>query len=328
MPASLALSEELSALLKGVLPRANRFLVPDTGPTPRFLRIETAGKRLFAKVVPVAALATEAAAAAIAEAVAGSGICAPVRHCVEPVVWRDGLALLIFEHIDSGVVLSSVRESGRLGQEIVNLHAALRVLPPSIQTASAERSRGRISWLLGLNHDLDRCAALLDRRGASWAARELRGWPSHPWDTLSKLPMQVIHGDLNAGNLLRRSGDGRFVFLDFEEATRQVLPPVLDIAFAFERTQMPAETESCSVVDVLAALLEGYRARAGVVAFQHAVTGFRAALRWHMLTPMTILMELPEQEWTGAEWQKFRELNSSHENHASAIDGLLQDLST
>ena len=73
-----------------------------------------------------------------------------------------------------------------------------------------------------------------------WATGELSPVRTHllQWleiDTfLNKGECQVIHNDLNAGNVLKDT-KGNVWFLDFEEARWSYLPPYFDIAKVIER---------------------------------------------------------------------------------------------
>ena len=52
---------------------------------------------------------------------------------------------------------------------------------------------------------------------------------------------QVIHGDLNYGNVLSHHDDGRVTFIDFEEASRSYFNPMIDVAMIIERFIIPSQ---------------------------------------------------------------------------------------
>ena len=53
---------------------------------------------------------------------------------------------------------------------------------------------------------------------------------------------QVIHGDLNYGNVLTRDDDHeKIIFIDFEEASRSYFSPMIDVAMVIERFIVPSQ---------------------------------------------------------------------------------------
>ena len=61
---------------------------------------------------------------------------------------------------------------------------------------------------------------------------------------------QVIHGDLNYGNVLSCHGnDGKIIFIDFEEASRSYFNPMIDVAMIIERFIIPSQNSPNKLLD-------------------------------------------------------------------------------
>jgi Ser/Thr protein kinase RdoA (MazF antagonist) len=117
-----------------------------------------------------------------------------------------------------------------LGSALAKLHTTLVNFPEAHKIARSQR---------GMRTRMQRRAKalLVDK---CWATGELSPVRTHllQWleidALLNKSECQVIHNDLNAGNVLQDT-KGNIWFLDFEEAIWSYLPPYFDIAKVIER---------------------------------------------------------------------------------------------
>jgi hypothetical protein len=112
---------------------------------------------------------------------------------------------------------------------------------------------------------------------------------------------QVIHGDLNPGNILCTK-HGQILFLDFEEAVNSFYPVWLDLAIFIERHFMVPERPLSECVP----FIEGYREVNGTLQFPRP-TCLADALTFATLRSIIILIssERVGRKWAGSEWKKF-----------------------
>ncbi|PJK31208.1 phosphotransferase enzyme family protein [Minwuia thermotolerans] len=292
----------------------------------RYFRLVGRTGACFVKAIPESAVSTGIAAEAIARGVRllGVGVCTMIVP--EPLRWTDGRWLFVYPWVEAATIPPEPDSLRRLGFRIAQLHGALRRIPSELRDDVASRSDERVRWLLAGNRDLSAFAERLHRLSMRWAADHVSSLSTHPWAVLSSLPQQVIHGDLNAGNVLwREDTEKEFVFLDFEEATRQYLPTAVDLALAFERIVLDVVSEASLCAQCLDALFNGYAVGEGEAAAAAAADGFRAALDWNLLTPLTILADFRAtgRDWPDEEWEKFHRLADMHVRFRPAMEATL-----
>ncbi|MBO6788927.1 MAG: phosphotransferase [Dinoroseobacter sp.] len=126
-------------------------------------------------------------------------------------------------------------------------------------------------------------------------------------DHLRRSP-QMIHGDLNYGNVLlaRRSGSP-VVFLDFEEAIEAHYSPLFDVAMVIERFILNASSDQDLL---LSAFREAYRkAGGGWFSTDAPLAGMLKGLALRALLILTASHTLGWAKWKEKEWLKFCELH-------------------
>ena len=108
---------------------------------------------------------------------------------------------------------------------------------------------------------------------------------------------QVIHGDLNYGNVLSHHDDGRVTFIDFEEASRSYFNPMIDVAMIIERFIIPSQN---SHDNLLGAFKKNYTAITGKW-FENSdqLAGLLRSLSARAL--LLLATEAIEEEWRNAE---------------------------
>lgn len=141
----------------------------------------------------------------------------------------------------------------RIGRAVAALHPALK------SHGDGAIVRQRAKDFLGYLETV--AARTVDRPAAGFphAARSclrarrqcLDAYPDHAG-------AQVLHGDLNYGNVLMRADDGKAVLLDFENVVRSYGPVELDLIFAMERLCFAPSTEPETSLQLATAFLAGY----------------------------------------------------------------------
>lgn len=185
---------------------------------------------LFVKIVPKRFASGLRRSGAISDYVYGCGLLTPACMFGFPKACIDGRVVFAYPFIEGNYLNNSLGELRALGGALARLHKALACFPDANKIARTHREmRARMRR---------KTRELLANQ--LWASGELSPVRAHllQWleidSILGKSGCQVIHNDLNAGNVLQDT-NGNVWFLDFEEARWSCLPPHFDIAKVIER---------------------------------------------------------------------------------------------
>jgi Ser/Thr protein kinase RdoA (MazF antagonist) len=138
--------------------------------------------------------------------------------------------ILAYFYIDGRFLKPNQDEMYLAGQNIGLLHNVLKKCPWSeiIISNTANKSAQLIQ-------KLNKCKSGIDvDEIPETVLKILLSVEPDVLEILSKSP-QIIHGDLNFGNILLRENDSKLVFLDFEDSSTGWHSPLLDVAFFIER---------------------------------------------------------------------------------------------
>lgn len=191
------------------------------------------------------------------------------------------------------------------GHALGSLHVALQdaEFPSSF-------AQERVNWLLQSWQELrqDDADGLLGcfHERFPWLKMALTEVSRGISDRFVSASRQLIHGDLNPGNLLCLPG--RIVmFIDFEEAVQSFLPTFFDLAMMIER-QLMTGAVGRDWQNGAAIIVEAYVARTGT-RLQYAECVFDARC-FSILRSLVILVtsERMGRPWPDSEWHKFDKL--------------------
>jgi hypothetical protein len=185
---------------------------------------------LFIKIVPKRFASGLQRSGGISNYVHDCGLWTPACRPGFPKVCIDGRMIFAYPFVDGSYLNNSMGDLSMLGSALARLHTALVSFPEAHKIAHSQRGmrtrmRRKARALL-----VDKC----------WVTGELFPVRTHllQWLEIDALfdkdECQVIHNDLNAGNVLQDT-KGNVWFLDFEEASWSYLPPYFDIAKVIER---------------------------------------------------------------------------------------------
>ena len=229
-PASI----DLLSILVGVFGTQGVFLAASGTSTAEisYCRMTDADRDvdLFIKIVPKRFASGLQRSGGISDYVHDCGLWTPACRPGFPKVCFDGRMIFAYPFVDGSYLNNSIGDLQMLGSALAKLHTTLVNFPEAHRIARAQRGmrtrmRRRARALL-----VDKC----------WATGELSPVRTHLLQWLENDPLldksecQIIHNDLNAGNVLQDT-KGNVWFLDFEEARWSYLPPYFDIAKVIER---------------------------------------------------------------------------------------------
>ncbi len=185
---------------------------------------------LFIKIMPKRFASALQQSGNISQYLKDSGLLTPSNTPGFPKLCLDGRVMFSYPFIDGKYLNKSIGNLPNLGRALANLHKTLANFPYAHKVSRKQRSiRG---------HMRRKAKELLGDK--NWASGNLLSIRTHilKWlevdSLLSKSLCQVIHNDLNAGNVLL-DNLGNIWFIDFEEARWSYLPYYFDIAKVIER---------------------------------------------------------------------------------------------
>jgi Ser/Thr protein kinase RdoA (MazF antagonist) len=306
-------SPDLSALLKASIPGiagVERLLTDaDAGADTRFFRAKrTSGAQLFLKVMSDVECESVAAAEGVLQGLPSGN--AAVRSCgIFRLADSSHRVAVAYPYVEARFLEGTPHDMRKLGRSIALLHGELRALPNrgGIRDCALQRARR-----------LDGRLAASDRHRASLAAVGIPPLAPCLVRRVEQAEAQPLHGDLNAGNILCETGDGRIRFLDFEDVRHSFGSALDDLALPLERFCLTIDDKD-RAVGTAVAVLTGY-----ADASNRRPCGRPGELKDALMAvnarAVALLME---QEGAGrsssTEWNKFGSLLRRHAERADVI---------
>lgn len=265
-------------------------------------RLDLEAQSLFLKVIPESYLDQQIEANRFAVFVQNAGVRSSTVISGYPKRIDDGMVVVAYDWIEGRCLEPSPLELEQFGRQLGRLHQVLGCYPGQKDVYSNTCDR-----MTALREVAERIISL--KRPDSPYLRRLCGlFEGNPF--LFKPfgePSQVLHGDLNVGNL--RWTESGVVFLDFEDAKHSWFPPRIDVAFALERLALFNESDDRRAFANAQALLRGYVDTFGCSPFTNA-GAFRVSLEWLSARSLCMLQhfEWEGTPWPESEWLKFGNL--------------------
>lgn len=264
-----------------------------------YYSFDQGGRCLFLKVIDSSFLEQQLQADKFSVFLQGCGLSTNPVVAGYPKDLGNGLSIVAHEWIDGEFLRPEAEELVCLGEQLGLLHKALATYPEaaSVKRRSDQRLQAlddvAKKILEAKRYDrpvLHKLAALLAEKPEMF-----KGFDEH---------CQVLHGDLNVGNILKTGS--RVVFLDFEDARQTWLPPRIDVAFALERLVLINEPDSDRAFVNACRMLEGYISTFGSSPFSKPGV-FKESLEWLSARSLCMLQnfEWNGSPWPQSEWDKF-----------------------
>ncbi len=267
---------------------------------------------LFLKVVPTDHLERQERANDIARHVASRGV--PTNEALDgfPVSLDDDHALFAFPFEEVRFADAGAADLFAVGAGLARLHRALADAPFADEVT--ERSQTRDVYLEELRQ------RVIEGHGLPLDILRI------VYRTSTRLPAgpkpQVIHGDLNAANVLFPVHGGPPMFVDLEDAAHSWHPPLVDVAMALERFVLVNADSGAEAVQKGQHLLAGYASVAPAGFPSDAYAPVLAALSVRALVLLSAL-EAAGRFVAPAEWDKFTFLADLAERSTSTLAGLV-----
>ncbi|WP_448546804.1 phosphotransferase [Thalassotalea fusca] len=247
-----------------------------------------------------------------------------------PIKFDDTVAsLLVYPLIKSRYIATTVEDYQLLGHELAVLHKTLAAYNESNQVK--ERSEQWMNSLLatGSRSNLEQLSHVLPKS----ALKYLLAIKASDFQILAFKP-QVIHADINFGNVLFANGIGgrsqdTLYFIDFEDSQSTFASPLQDIAFAIERLILqPNKGDWQKLNKHVSAFLNGYRAvhpslfidepENWLIEMLRAIS-YKSLLQLTQFVKNSGALVLPE------EWQKFVDHLNFIESNEQRINQLVNN---
>jgi len=127
---------------------------------------------------------------------------------------------------------------------------------------------------------------------------------------------QMIHGDLNVGNIIFNKDESDIVFIDFEDSASSWLSPIYDIAFIFQRFVLIDQIEN--KINLALSFITGYQSQNKIKVPYGTLFCILKMISIRSLLILSTL-EKKEQELYKNEINKFITLHDRAENDISLI---------
>jgi Ser/Thr protein kinase RdoA (MazF antagonist) len=221
-----------------------------SGTEDNFRVTDETGRRTFAKLVgdrtKTALQEAEPLLQAVSEAVGRSA----GLHKGFPAAFGDGRWLCAYDYIEGRYARPQQRDLRQLGAMLSRVHRSLA----GCDAADAVERRAAERVELISTHASSIAEGSLRERYPE-VARAIQRWGDGSIST--SLPSQIIHGDLNAGNILIDPG-GRAHFVDWEELSRSWDPVTADIGNIIERVILARSAKDREVQGLACQFADGY----------------------------------------------------------------------
>ena len=257
---------------------------------------------LFVKIVSLEAYETQKLSEKISLFLKESGL--GTVNCVAnfpQISDKLGIAVMAYPFIENNYICVSPEAMHLLGVELGKVHQALRQLP-----YQQEITANSYDYFMSCLNHKSTLYDKLEKMGADTPS--LKETIEHFLVANFMSSAQIIHGDMNYGNILVSSYDTqKLTFIDFEESSRSYFNPMLDIAMIIERF---IQTKHCRQDDLVDALKDGYINSTGRwFANPQQLTQMLRSLSARALLLLSMEMALKVQTWHGEEFLKFLTLH-------------------
>jgi len=218
-----------------------------------------------------------------------------------PRLFSSNLAALIYPYLDGRYALHTVSDMGLLGASLASLHQQLHTCPwqSEIKTQGNERQKRLTSLLNQLKKRLPENTEI-PYEVISLIVTDVEQ------DLLDVLTdqSQVVHGDLNYGNVLFNQAGTEITFLDFEDTGMAWFSSLMELSYALERFSFTDDDEQTLALS--RCVYQAYTENGGAgYQYESQLSDILRALSIRAL--LLLIMVCQSGRWTvpESEWKKF-----------------------
>lgn len=270
---------------------------PFVAPPFGYYLVKSSEKEIFLKVIPEKNCQSQVSADEVGQYLNKFKIGVSLLLEGFPKSLEQGVSVLAYTWISGESVPLRPKTMRSFGRELGYLHRSLKQYPKKEQIALASKSRiGDLqSFLLSHVFKSDRWKNY-EEYFDSYLNKSSNIF------TFSE-ECQVIHGDLNVGNV--RWGREGITFLDFEDTSFSYLPVRMEIAFVLERFLL-VNSENKDAFNLSLDFITSYKAICSMEPF-HWRGALSDSLYWLALRSVCLLIKYESGGvvWPESEWEKF-----------------------
>ncbi|MBN2605910.1 MAG: phosphotransferase [Thiotrichales bacterium] len=276
----------------------------------------------FVKLVEPSQTERLMAAQSVADYVSRHGVVSPPLIDGFPLVLADDVTAFAYPFWQGRLTNYDEADLKQLGRAVGKLHQTLAGYPQrdSVQQAGEKRHQMLVTRWQSLQQHAEQMTSLPEEAQAILSSHN-PGWLWHLTEQA-----QMVHGDLNVGNILfLETGD--VAFLDFEDSLTAWFDPLKDLAFIIERFVLTVHEEEQLKLHTHALLDAYFEAYPSTAVSQQRFVDLIQALA---IRAMLLLAELTlkRQSVTNSEWKKFVFLYNLAERHRTELENITQPYTT
>jgi thiamine kinase-like enzyme len=211
------------------------------------------------------------------------------------------LSALVYPYLEGRYALPSVSDMALLGASVAFLHQQLNKCPwhGEIKAQGIERQKKLAAVLKQTKHRLPKNSEI----PTAVSSLLVTDVEQDLLDVLTDHP-QVVHGDLNFGNILFDKAGTEITFLDFEDTCAAWFSPLMELSMVLERFALIEDDEKSLVLS--RSVYDAYK-RSGGEEFQHEsqLSDILRALSVRALLTLTLVSQSGRWNVAEEEWNKF-----------------------
>lgn len=287
-----------------------------THPSPAgYFRLLEHNPPLFLKIIPMSGSDNQKKSKRMLEWLAQHKVSVGIYLSKFQTAPDDEYDIFIYEYIPGHFAKPCQSYMTSLGSEIRKLHFALTCCPWRREIRKASEDR-----LFVLDMYLKQVRTLRSYVSIPESVFEiLKICPSNILLWLKKDKRQVVHGDINYGNVIFSDCNTKPVFLDFESCWISWFSPAIELSFVLQRFILNCGSD-LDLHRIAQALLHGYtNSEFGIYEDHYQLEMTLKALSVRTLLLLIIKNENDPSSVSTSEWEKFVKLYYSAEHQSDLL---------
>ncbi|HAT2064643.1 TPA: phosphotransferase [Legionella pneumophila] len=228
---------------------------------------------------------------------------------------KDNSIYYVYPYVDGARVQAKTDELILLGRSLAKLHQKIKDYPKKQTIINNTRSKidqleqAQKSIILGKYCRIP---------NFSYVRQIAQKYSFHLIDISNS---QILHGDLNPGNLLLSKQ--KICFFDFEDALHSYLPVIFDLAFIIERIIFTNTNDGSHVLDLGKIFLNAYKDAGGSYEYKRNDEHLLSILSLKAFCLLS-MCEVSDDSVLNSEWNKFLKLSNLAEKDKDLLKTILK----